>query len=63
MLGESGAIVEYLCRRYAGGRFILGPEHADFANYLYWYHFANGSMIPSFMLDVLTQKSAVASGP
>jgi glutathione S-transferase len=53
VLGESGAIVEYLCRRYAGGRLILGPEHAEFIHYLYWFHFANGSLIPSFMMDVL----------
>jgi glutathione S-transferase len=53
VLGESGAIVEYLCRRYAAGRLILGPEHAEFAHYLYWFHFANGSLIPSFMMDVL----------
>ncbi len=61
VLAESGAIVEYLCRRHASGRFILGPEHADFTNYLYWFHFANGSMIPSFMVDVVTRQSAAAS--
>jgi glutathione S-transferase len=58
VLAESGAIVEYLCRRRAGGRFILAPEHADFIHYLYWFHFANGSLIPSLMLDVVTRNSA-----
>jgi glutathione S-transferase len=58
ILGESGAIVEYLCRRRAGGRFIPAPEHADFIHYLYWFHFANGSMVPSLMLDVVTRNSA-----
>ena len=61
VLGESGAIVEYLCRR-SGSRLILGPEHADFTNFLYWFHFANGSMIPSLMLDVVAQNPAGASG-
>jgi glutathione S-transferase len=53
VLAESAAIVEYLSRRYAGGRLILGPGHADFASYLYWFHFANGSLVPSLMMDVL----------
>jgi glutathione S-transferase len=61
VLAESGAIVEYLCRRYAGGRLILGPEHADFTNYLYWFHFANGSLIPSFMVDAVARRSPPAS--
>jgi glutathione S-transferase len=58
VLAESGAIVEYLCRRYAGDRFILGRDHPDFVNYLYWFHFANGSMIPSFMVDAVARKPA-----
>lgn len=58
VLAESGAIVEYLCRRRAGGRFIPAPEHADFLHYLYWFHFANGSMVPSLMLDAVTGNSA-----
>jgi glutathione S-transferase len=61
VLAESGAIVEYLCRRYAGGRLILGPEHADFTHFLYWFHFANGSLIPSYMLDVVTQQLSASS--
>jgi glutathione S-transferase len=62
VLAESGAIVEFLCRRHAGGRFILGPEHADFTNYLYWFHFANGSMVPSFMVDHVRQSAAAPGG-
>jgi glutathione S-transferase len=58
VLAESGAIVEYLCRRHAGGRFILGPEHAEFTNYLYWFHFANGSLVPSFMVDAVAGQFA-----
>lgn len=50
-LGESGAIVEYLINRHDGGRLVIGPQHADYADYLYWFHFANGSMVPSLMMD------------
>ena len=50
-LGESGAIVEYLIRLHSDGSLIPGPGGADYADYLYWFHFANGSMVPSLMMD------------
>jgi glutathione S-transferase len=64
VLGESGAIVEYICRRHAEGRLILGPGHPDFVGFLYWFHFANGSLIPSTMLDMLAppRVEATSSG-
>jgi len=44
VLAESGAIVEYITAKYAGGRLTLSPQHPDFAEYLYWFHFANGTL-------------------
>ena len=55
-LAESGAIVEYISRRYAGGRLILGPDHADFTDYLFWFHYANGSLVPAFMMDMVARR-------
>src|SRR2546427_4678718 len=43
VLGESGAIIEYIIARYGGGRLARHLGHPEFANYLYWFHFANGS--------------------
>jgi glutathione S-transferase len=51
-LAETGAILEYIARRHGGGRLILGPEHPDFADYLFWFHYGNGSMVPAFMMDM-----------
>ncbi len=56
VLAETGAIVEYIARRYGGGALILGPDHPDFANYLFWFHYANGSMVPAFMMDVTARR-------
>lgn len=50
-LGESGAIVEYLLRTYAGGALLLEPGHPEWTGFLFWFHFANGSFIPALMLD------------
>ncbi len=46
VLAESGAIVQYIIEKYGSGRLALGPTHADFAHYLYWFHFANGNLQP-----------------
>ena len=52
MLAESGAIVEYIVRRYGGGRLDVPPEAPEFARYAYWMHFAEGSLM-SLMLIAL----------
>jgi glutathione S-transferase len=46
LLAESAAIVEYIIVKHGGGRLALGPEHPDYASYLYWFHFANGNLQP-----------------
>jgi glutathione S-transferase len=44
VLAESGAIVEYIIAKYGNGRLALPASHPDFAQYLYWFHFANGTL-------------------
>jgi glutathione S-transferase len=44
MLAESGAVVEYIIAKYGDGRLAPDPGHRDFAQYLYWFHFANGTL-------------------
>jgi glutathione S-transferase len=46
LLAESAAIVEFILARYGHGRLQHGPDHPDFASYLYWFHFANGNLQP-----------------
>jgi glutathione S-transferase len=45
-LPESGAIIEYVIGKYGDGRLAVGPDAPNFADYLFWLHFANGSMMP-----------------
>jgi glutathione S-transferase len=52
VLAESGAIVEYIVNRHAGGRLAVPPTDADYARYLYWIHFAEGSLM-SLMIVAL----------
>ena len=44
VLAESGAIVDYIMARHGNGRLVLRPDDPDFAQFLYWFHFANGTL-------------------
>jgi glutathione S-transferase len=64
VLAESGAIVEYILARYGAGRLVLQPEDPDYPHYLYWLHFANGSLQPTLSrYRVATQLGAPADHP
>jgi glutathione S-transferase len=52
VLAESGAIVDYIVHRHGGGRLAVPPGAPEFAGYLYWLHFAEGSLM-SLMLIAL----------
>jgi glutathione S-transferase len=52
VLAESGAIVDYLVHRHGAGRLAVPPGAPEFAGYLYWLHFAEGSLM-SLMLIAL----------
>ena len=45
VLAESGAIVEYLIARHGNGRLAVGPQSPAYPHYLYWLHYAEGSLM------------------
>jgi len=47
LLAESGAIVDWIIAKHGKGRLVLAPDHPDFADFLYWFHFANGTLQPA----------------
>ena len=61
VLAESGAIVSYIIEKHAGGRLALGPLHPDFAQYLYWLNFANGTLQPSIGRSLVLQRLQLPS--
>ena len=60
VLAESAAIVELLLARHGSGRLQHGPDHADFADYLYWLHFANGNLQPTIFRSMLVTRCGLA---
>ena len=54
VLAESGAIVDYLAQRYgAAQRLVPSPESPDRLRYTYWLHYAEGSMMPPLLLQLV----------
>ncbi|WP_324260575.1 glutathione S-transferase family protein [Altererythrobacter sp. H2] len=53
VLAESGAICEYIDRKYGGGKHSPGPEHPDFAQHLFWFHYANGTFMTNGMMQLM----------
>jgi glutathione S-transferase len=44
VLAESGAIVDYIMAKHGNGRLALTADDPGFAQFLYWFHFANGTL-------------------
>ncbi len=64
LLAESAAIVEYIIVKHGGGRLKLGPEHPDYATFLYWFHFSNGNLQPAMgRLMVVSRVKLAADHP
>lgn len=53
VLGESGAICDYLRARYGQGRLAPGVDDADFAEHLFWFHWSNGTFMTTLMMQLV----------
>ena len=53
VLGESGAICDYICARYGGGRLAPGRDDPDFADHLFWFHWSNGTFMTTLMMQLV----------
>jgi glutathione S-transferase len=62
VLPESGAIIEYINTKYGHGKLALKPDHPNYADYVFWFHFANGSMMPNMMMALIVNLSGANTG-
>lgn len=53
-LAESAAVVDYIIAKHGNGRLSLPPDDPAWPDYLYWFHFANGTLQPAFMRLMIT---------
>ena len=64
VLAESGAIVEYLVQRHGGGRLAVKADAPEYPGYLYWMHFAEGSLMTLMLIAlVLSRVPEAKDGP
>ena len=64
VLAESGAIVDYIIHRYGGNRLAVPPTAPEYARYLYWLHFAEGSLMSVLIVPlVLTRVPQGSASP
>ena len=61
VLAESGAIVDYIVRRHGEGRLAVQPQAPEFAQYLYWLHFAEGSLMSLMLIALVLSRVPEAS--
>jgi glutathione S-transferase len=61
MLAESAAIVDFILARHANGRLQVAADQPGFADYLYWFHFANGNLQPVIMRSLIVGRCGLAS--
>ena len=60
---ESGAIIDYLIRRYGKGRLQPAPESAEYDEYQQWLHYAEGSAMLPLMLNLYVGRLGEAGAP
>ena len=62
VLPESAAIIEYIIGKYGAGRLAVAPDAPNYADYLFWFHFANGGFMPSQMSVMIASILGVGVG-
>lgn len=63
VVAESGAIVEYLAHKYGNGRYAPVPDSSDYPRHLHWMHFAEGSAMLPFLLNLYVSRLGEAGAP
>lgn len=60
---ETGAIIDYIIRRHAGGRMQPDPASADYDSYVQWLHYGEGSAMLPLMLRLYVGRLKEAGAP
>jgi len=60
---ESGAIIEYLVRKYGNGRLAPASDSRDYNRYLQFLHYAEGSAMLPLMLKLYTSRLGEGAAP
>lgn len=53
VLGESGAICEYINTRLGSGRLAPAPSDPDYPDHLFWFHWSNATYMATKMMGMV----------
>ena len=57
VIAESGAIIDYLIHTYGKERLQPSADNiADWVDYRYWLHYAEGSLMPLLVMQLVFKK-------
>jgi len=62
-LAESLAIFTYVLDLYGNGKLRIAPGKPGYADFVYWYHYSNGGLMPAAMQVLMTAFSGASEGP
>ncbi len=62
VLGESGAICDYINAKYGAGRLAPAADDPDFAEHLFWFHWSNGTFMATLLMQLVLTLSGNADG-
>ena len=62
-LAESGAIIEYLAGKYAGGRLLPPAGTPERLRFTYWMHYAEGSLMPPLLMSLIFNRVRTSPMP
>lgn len=52
-IAESGAVIEYLATTQGNGALAVSADAPNYADYLYWFHFAESTMMPALVSEIM----------
>ena len=56
VLAESGAIIDYLGHKYGDGQWVPRRNSKKYQAYMYWMHYAEGSLMSPLLLKIVFDK-------
>ena len=59
VMAESGAIVDYIIARHGQGRLAVKPDASNYPDYIYWFHYVNGTLQPSGSLNMILGRAGL----
>jgi glutathione S-transferase len=62
-IAESGAVVDYIIRRYGKGAMMPAQDGADYEAYNEWLHYSEGSAMLPLMLNLYVSRLKEAGAP